>query len=417
MFESLKVKDPKIYKAILDELRREDENLELIASENFASLSVLLAQGSVLTNKYAEGYPHNRWYGGCVYIDEVEKIAIQRAKEIFGAEHVNVQPHSGTQANMAVMFSVLKPKDKILAMDLSCGGHLSHGHPLNFSGKFFNVFTYGVNRKTETLDYDEILSIAKRCRPKLIICGASAYPRIIDFKKFREICDRVGSWLLADIAHIAGLIVANLHPTPVPDAEFVTTTTHKTLRGPRAGMIMCKKEFAKRIDTEVFPGIQGGPLMHVIAAKAVAFKEAKTKGFRVYQENVIKNAKKLAESLERRDFRIVSGGTDTHMVLVDLINQNFSGKEAEIKLEKAGIIVNRNLIPYDKKPPLVTSGMRLGTSGVTTRGMGEKEIKIISDLIDKALKTREPTEIKKEVRNLTKRFPLYPTLFYHMKRG
>lgn len=417
MFESLKVKDPKIYKAILDELRREDENLELIASENFASLSVLLAQGSVLTNKYAEGYPHNRWYGGCVYIDEVEKIAIQRAKEIFGGEHVNVQPHSGTQANMAVMFSVLKPKDKILAMDLSCGGHLSHGHPLNFSGKFFNVFTYGVNRKTETLDYDEILSIAKRCRPKLIICGASAYPRIIDFKKFREICDRVGSWLLADIAHIAGLIVANLHPTPVPDAEFVTTTTHKTLRGPRAGMIMCKKEFAKRIDTEVFPGIQGGPLMHVIAAKAVAFKEAKTKGFRVYQENVIKNAKKLAESLERRDFRIVSGGTDTHMVLVDLINQNFSGKEAEIKLEKAGIIVNRNLIPYDKKPPLVTSGMRLGTSGVTTRGMGEKEIKIISDLIDKALKTREPTEIKKEVRNLTKRFPLYPTLFYHMKRG
>jgi len=410
MFEILKNTDPKIYKAILNEIRREDENLELIASENFASLAVLLAQGSVMTNKYAEGYPNRRWYGGCRYVNEVEKIAIQRAKKLFGAEYVNVQPHSGTQANMAVMFSVLKPKDRILALDLACGGHLSHGHPLNFSGKFFKVFTYGVDRKTETLDYDEILFIAKRCRPKLIIAGASAYPRIIDFQRFREICDAVGAYLLVDIAHIAGLIAAKLHPSPVPYAEFVTTTTHKTLRGPRAGMILCKKEFAKVIDTEVFPGIQGGPLMHVIAAKAVAFKEAMSRNFRRYQENVIKNTKKLAESLERKGYRIVSGGTDTHLLLVDLLNQNLTGSQAEIRLEKAGIIVNKNLIPYDKRPPLITSGIRLGTPGVTTRGMGEREMEFISNLIDKALKAKDLRGIKKEVRDLTKRFPLYKDL-------
>jgi len=415
MFESLKIKDSKIYQAILNEIKREDENLELIASENFASLSVLLAQGSILTNKYAEGYPYKRWYGGCKYIDEVERIAIQRAKELFGAEHVNVQPHSGTQANMAVMFSVLKPKDRILAMDLACGGHLSHGHPLSFSGKFFNVFTYGVDREKEILDYDEILFKAKKFRPKLIICGASSYPRIIDFKKFREICDKVGAYLLADIAHIAGLIVANLHPSPIPYAEFVTTTTHKTLRGPRGGAIFCKKEFAKKIDTEVFPGIQGGPLMHVIAAKAVAFGEAKKKSFKIYQENVIKNAKELAESLKKRGYRIVSGGTDTHLLLVDLSERNLTGREAEIQLEKAGIIVNRNLIPYDKRPPLITSGLRLGTPGVTTRGMGKEEMAIISDLITKALKTKDLRKIKKDVRDLTERFPLYKDLRIWLK--
>jgi len=407
MFESLKATDPKIYKLILDEIRRENENLELIASENFTSPAVLLAQGSVLTNKYAEGYPKRRWYGGCKFIDKAEEIAVERAKKLFRAEHINVQPHSGTQANMAVMFSVLKPKDKILAMDLSCGGHLSHGHPLNFSGKFFKVFTYGVDKNTETLDYDEILSIAKRCRPKLIICGASAYPRIIDFKKFREICDKVGSYLLADIAHIAGLIAAKLHPSPVDYAEFVTTTTHKTLRGPRAGMILCKKEFAEKIDREVFPGIQGGPLMHIIAAKAVAFKEAMTKKFKRYQKNVIKNAKRLAENLEKKGYRIVSGGTDTHLLLVDLSKQNLTGREAEIILEKAGIVVNRNLIPYDKRPPLITSGIRLGTPGVTTRGMGETEMGFISNLIDRALKTKKIVEVKEKVRDLTKKFPLY----------
>lgn len=410
----LKKIDPEIHKIISRELKRQRENIELIASENFTSLAVLEAQGSVLTNKYAEGYPAARWYGGCEFVDEAERLAIERAKELFGVEHVNVQPHSGTQANMAVYFSMLKPGDTMLAMDLACGGHLSHGHPRNFSGKFFNVIRYGVDKNTERIDYDEVLNKALECKPKLIVAGACAYPRIIDFAKFREICDKVGAYLLVDMAHIAGLVAAGVHPSPVPYAEFVTTTTHKTLCGPRAGMILCRKEFAKRIDAEVFPGIQGGPLMHIIAAKAVALKEALGNKFKDCQRNIVANAFSLARELGMRKYRIVSGGTDTHLILVDLNLKNINGRDAALALDRAKITVNKNLIPFDSKSPSLTSGIRLGTAAVTTRGMGEKEMVEIADLIDSVLASggdeRRIAETSKRVFCLTNKFLLYPGL-------
>jgi len=406
--------DPQIYTAIKDEIRREQENLELIASENFTSLAVLEAQGSVLTNKYAEGYPHARWYGGCNNVDLIENLAIERGKKLFGAEHINVQAHSGTQANMAVYFAALKFKDTILAMDLASGGHLTHGHPHNFSGMFYNVVTYGVDRKTELLDYDKILDLAKRSRPKMIVAGASAYPRKIDFKKFRKIADKVGAYLFVDMAHIAGLVAAKVHPSPVPYAEFVASTTHKTLRGPRGGFVICKKEFAKKIDTQVFPGIQGGPLMHVIAAKAIAFRQAMSPRFRNYQRQVVRNARELAKSLGQKEFRIVSGGTDTHLLLVDLTEKGLTGADASDVLEKVNITVNKNLIPFDKKSPGTTSGIRLGTPAVTTRGMKEFHMRKIAQFINEAIEASDDPnrlkEIKEEVLNLTKRFPLYPEL-------
>jgi glycine hydroxymethyltransferase len=406
--------DPQIYKAIQDEIKRQQDNLELIASENFTSAAVLEAQGSVLTNKYAEGYPHRRWYGGCEFVDEAEQLAIERAKKLFKAEHVNVQAHSGTQANMAVYFAALNIGDTILAMDLSAGGHLTHGHPHNFSGMFYKVISYGVNRKTETLDYDEILDLAKRHKPKLILAGASAYPRKLDFKRFRSICDKVGAYLFVDMAHICGLVAAGVHPSPVPCAEFVTSTTHKTLRGPRGGFVICKKEFARKIDAEIFPGIQGGPLMHVIAAKAIAFKEASTKNFRAYQRQVVRNSRELSRALSSNGFRVVSGGTDTHLILVDLNSKRISGNDASIVLEKAGITVNKNLIPFDKKSPAVTSGIRLGTAAVTTRGMKELHMRKIANFINEAIESSDDEKklsgIKKEVLSLTKKFPLYPEL-------
>jgi len=407
--------DPEIYDAIKNELKREEENLELIASENFVSLAVLEAQGSVLTNKYAEGYPRHRWYGGCEYVDEAETLAIERAKKLFAAEHVNVQAHSGTQANMAVYFAALKLGDTVLAMDLASGGHLTHGHPHNFSGMFYNVVGYGLDRKTETIDYDRLLALAKKHKPKLILAGASAYPRRIDFKQFRKICDKVGAYLFVDMAHIAGLVAAGIHQTPVPYAEFVTSTTHKTLRGPRGGFIICKKEFAKKIDSLIFPGIQGGPLMHVIAAKAIAFKEAMSPRFRTYQRQVVKNARELGRALARNNFRIVSGGTDTHLLLVDLSEKGVTGKDASLILEQAGITVNKNLIPFDKKSASVTSGIRLGTAAITTRGMKEFHMRKIAGFINNAIDSSDDrrvlSEIKKEVLSLTKRFPLYPQAF------
>lgn len=412
--KNLKKVDPQVHQAVVNEIRRQNENLELIASENFASLAILETQGSVLTNKYAEGYPRARWYGGCVNVDEAERLAIQRAKVLFGAEHANVQPHSGTQANMAVYFCALRFKDTLLAMDLACGGHLTHGHPHNFSGMFYNVVTYGLNKKTETLDYDEILRLAKRYKPKMILAGASAYPRRIDFKRFRQIADRVGAYLFVDMAHIAGLVAAGVHPSPVAHAHFVTSTTHKTLRGPRGGFILCKKKFAKKIDSLIFPGTQGGPLMQVIAAKAVAFKEASSANFKRYQRQVVKNARALSKALEKRGFRIVSGGTDNHIILVDLCQKGVTGKDASQALEEAGITVNKNLIPFDKRSPAVTSGIRLGTPSVTTRGMKEFHMSKIAQYIDSAIRFSDnPEQLKKikgEVKLLTKRFLLYPEL-------
>ncbi len=406
--------DLEIYLSIKNEIKRQEENLELIASENFASLAVLEAQGSVLTNKYAEGYPHRRWYGGCEYVDEVEMLAVERAKKLFGAEHVNVQAHSGTQANMAVYFTALKPCETIMALDLACGGHLSHGHQHNFSGILYNVVTYGVDKKTEAYDYDNILYLAKKHRPKMILAGASAYPRRIDFKAFRRICDKVGAYLFVDMAHIAGLVAAGVHPSPVPYAEFVSSTTHKTLRGPRGGFVICKKEFARQIDTQVFPGIQGGPLMHVIAAKAVAFKEAMTPKFKAYQKQVVKNSRELAAALAGEAFRIVSGGTDTHLLLVDLTDKGVTGSDASLILGQAGITVNKNLIPFDKKGAGVTSGIRLGTAAVTTRGMKEPQMRQIAQLINEALDANDNpkrlSQIRKEVLLLTEKFPLYPEL-------
>lgn len=408
---SLKEFDPEVYRAIYMETERQAENLELIASENFVSEAVLEAQGSVMTNKYAEGYPSHRFYGGCEYYDVVESLAIERAKKLFGADHVNVQAHSGTQANMAVYFAVLEPGDTIMGMHLSHGGHLSHGHPTSFSGKYFKTVPIGVSKKTGLINYQEMRRLAIKHRPKLIVAGASAYSRIIDFRKFREVCDRIGAYLMADVAHIAGLIAADLHPSPIPYADFVTTTTHKTLRGPRGGMVMCKKRYASVIDRNIFPGIQGGPLMHVIAAKAVALKEALTPEFRKYQAQIVKNARALAEGLMRRGFKIVSGGTDTHLMLVDLRNKRLTGDVAEEALDKAGITVNKNSIPYDIEKPFVTSGIRLGTPAVTTRGMKEEDMEktaaLISDALDHRYDEDYLASLKEKVRKLTKRFPLY----------
>ncbi|MDD5154918.1 MAG: serine hydroxymethyltransferase [Candidatus Omnitrophica bacterium] len=410
----IKNTDPEIYSAVKNEIKRQEENLELIASENFTSLAVMEAQGSVLTNKYAEGYPRARWYGGCGNVDAAETIAIERAKELFKAEHVNVQAHSGSQANMAVYFTALKYKDKVLALDLACGGHLTHGHPHNFSGMFYKVFTYGVDRKTEFLDYDHIRNLARRHKPKMILAGASAYPRIMDFKQFRKICDEVGAYLFVDMAHIAGLVAAGAHPSPVPYADFVTSTTHKTLRGPRGGFIICKREFGKKIDSLIFPGLQGGPLMHVIAAKAVAFKEAMSPQFKKYQQQIVKNSRQLAHSLSGKGLRIVSGGTDTHLLLVDLTQKGISGRDASWILEGAGITVNKNLIPFDKKSPAVTSGIRLGTAAVTTRGMKEAQMQKIAGFIREAIDSNGGYEglekIRRKVLALAKKFPLYPEL-------
>lgn len=412
--KEIKKVDPEIYQAISDEIKRQEENLELIASENFTSLAVLEAQGSILTNKYAEGYPNARWYGGCVNVDTAERLAIERAKKLFGAEHVNVQAHSGTQANMAVYFAALKLGDTVLAMDLACGGHLTHGHPHNFSGMFYKIVTYGVNKRTEQLDYDVILSLAKKHKPKLILAGASAYPRKIDFKQFRKICDKVGAYLFVDMAHIAGLVAAGVHPSPVPFADFVSSTTHKTLRGPRGGFIICKKEFAKKIDSRIFPGIQGGPLMHVIAAKAVAFKEAMSPKFRNYQRQIVRNARQLAQALARKGFRIVSGGTDTHLVLVDVTGKGVTGSGASEILEKVNITVNKNLIPFDQKSPSVTSGIRLGTAAVTTRRMKEFQMRQIAYFINDAIESSDSLKklevIRQSVLGLTRKFPLYPQL-------
>lgn len=410
----LKKTDKQVYDAIKNEVKRQNDNLELIASENFVSEAVLEAQGCVMTNKYAEGYPNARWYGGCENVDIVESLAIERAKKLFGAEHVNVQPHCGSQANMAVYTSVLQTGDTILAMDLACGGHLTHGHKLNFSGKTYHVISYGVHKETEMLDYLEIERLALEHKPRMIVAGASAYSRIIEFDKFRAICDKVGAYLFVDMAHIAGLVAAGLHPSPVPYAEFVTTTTHKTLRGPRGGMILCRKDFAKKIDMTVFPGTQGGPLMHVIAGKAVAFKEALTGSFKKYQEQIIKNAKALSEGLKERGYRIVANGTDNHLFMVDLRAKNITGKDAAHLLDTVRITVNKNLIPYDPQGAMVASGLRIGTPAVTTRGMKEKEMKKISELIDDAISGRDDekalAQVRKGVGEIAKRFPLYKDL-------
>ncbi|MEN3011865.1 MAG: serine hydroxymethyltransferase [Dictyoglomus thermophilum] len=403
--------DPEIYEAIKSEEYREEYHLELIASENFVSRAVLEAQGSVLTNKYAEGYPGKRYYGGCMYVDKVEDIARERVKTIYGAEHANVQPHSGSQANMAVYFVVLNPGDNVLGMNLAHGGHLTHGSPVNFSGKLYNFYFYGVDRDTEMINYDSVWNLAKEVKPKLIVAGASAYPRIIDFEKFAQIAEDVSAYFMVDMAHIAGLVAAGLHPSPVPYAHFVTSTTHKTLRGPRGGFILCKKEFAKEIDKAVFPGIQGGPLMHVIAAKAVAFKEAMTPEFKEYQKQIILNAKAMAEELMRLGYRLVSGGTDNHLMLVDLRDKGITGKEAEKALEEAGITVNKNAIPFDPQPPTVTSGIRIGTPALTTRGMKEDEMRYVARLIHEVLSnfkdSKVKEKVKKEVEELCKQFPIY----------
>ncbi len=404
----LEVSDPEIYNAIKGERMREETTLELIASENFTSLAVLEAQGSLLTNKYAEGYPKKRYYGGCQWVDVVEQLAIERAKTLFKADHANVQPHSGSQANMAVYFAVLNPGDTVMGMNLSHGGHLTHGSPVNISGKYFNFVSYGVNPETETIDYDQVRDIARTNRPKLIVTGASAYPRIINFKIFSQIAKEVNSPLMVDMAHIAGLVAAEIHPSPVPWAEFVTTTTHKTLRGPRSGLILCKADYAKAIDRAIFPGTQGGPLMHIIAAKAVALKEAMTPEFRAYQNQIVKNARTLAECLVENGLRLVSGGTDNHLMLVDVRPSGLTGKEAENLLEEIGITVNKNAIPFDPQPPTITSGIRIGTPAVTTRGMKENEMREIGDIISKCLKKEEDKEkLKDRVKALCSAFPLF----------
>ncbi len=403
--------DPEIFAAISDEIERQQSHVELIASENYCSTAVMQAQGSVMTNKYAEGYPDKRWYAGCGKVDIAEKLAIERAMDIFGAEHANVQPHSGSQANMAVLFSSLTPGNKILSMDLSHGGHLTHGFKKNFSGQLYEKITYGVSKETGYIDYDELMAIAKKTNPDLVIAGASAYPRELDFAKFKEIADEVGALFLADIAHLAGLVVAGVHQDPIPYADFVTTSTHKTLRGPRGGLVLCKSKYASKIDQFVFPGIQGGPLMHVIAAKAVAFKEAKTEEFKEAQIQTLKNTKKLANELKDKDYKIVSGGTDNHLFLVDLSNKNISGTEAQETLEKAGIILNRNMIPFDKRSANDPSGIRMGTPAVTTRGMKEPEMCQIANWIDSALNGRGDNNklrtIKSEVVKFCATYPIY----------
>jgi glycine hydroxymethyltransferase len=404
--------DKELYQAMQDELTRQRTKIELIASENFVSEAVMEAQGSVLTNKYAEGYPGRRYYGGCEYVDVVEDLARNRAKEIFGAEHVNVQPHSGAQANMAVYFTILETGDTVLGMNLSHGGHLTHGSPVNFSGIQYNFVEYGVDEKTHTINYDDVLEKARKHKPKLIVAGASAYPRVIDFKRFREIADEVGAYLMVDMAHIAGLVAAGVHSSPVPYADFVTTTTHKTLRGPRGGMILCKEEFSKKIDKSIFPGIQGGPLMHVIAAKAVAFGEVLQDSFKDYAEKVVENAQRLAQSLKAEGIDLVSDGTDNHLLLLDLRSLNLTGKVAEKVLDDIGITVNKNTIPFDPESPFVTSGIRIGTAAVTSRGFGLEEMDEIASLISLTLKNNEDEEKLEEARNLvaalTGKFELYP---------
>lgn len=399
--------DPEVAEAIEQEFDRQQSHLELIASENFVSMAVMAAMGSHLTNKYAEGYPGRRYYGGCQFVDVVENLAIERAKKLFGAEHANVQPHSGAQANTAVYFAMLNPGDTIMGMNLNHGGHLTHGSPVNISGKYFNIVAYGVDEETGYVDYDRLRELALMHKPKMIVAGASAYPRVLDFEKFQDIAKGVGAYLMVDMAHIAGLVAAGLHPNPVPYADFVTTTTHKTLRGPRGGMILCREEYAKAIDKAIFPGTQGGPLMHVIAAKAVCFKEALEPEFKNYQEQIIKNAQALAQGLKDEGFSLVSGGTDNHLMLVDLRNKGLTGKEAEKKLDQVGITVNKNTIPNDPQKPFITSGIRIGTPAVTSRGMGEEEMVKIARAISLALSNQEEqaTEI---VQKLCSEFPLYP---------
>ena len=408
-YDHIEKSDPEVSKIINEENLRQEHNIELIASENFTSEAVMEAMGSPLTNKYAEGYPHKRYYGGCEVVDKVEELAIDRMKKLFGAEHANVQPHSGSQANMAVYMSVLEPGDTVLGMNLSHGGHLTHGSPVNFSGKLYNFIPYGVSKESEVIDYEEVRKIALENKPKMIVAGASAYPRIIDFEKLREICDEVGAYLTVDMAHIAGLVATGAHPSPVPYADFVTTTTHKTLRGPRGGAILCKEKYAKAIDKTIFPGMQGGPLMHIIAAKAVCFGEALKESYTDYINQVVKNAKVLAEELKKYDFRLVSGGTDNHLILIDLTNKNITGKEAEKLLDTVGITVNKNTIPFETLSPFVTSGIRIGTPAVTTRGFKEEEMKKIAYFINYVIEHREENldELKSQVRELCKKFPIY----------
>jgi len=403
--------DPEIYSAIQKETERQEFGLELIASENYVSEAVLEAMGNVMTNKYAEGYPGKRYYGGCEFVDVAERLAQERAKQLFGADFVNVQPHSGSQANMAVYFSVLEPGDTFLGMDLSHGGHLTHGSPVNFSGRLYKVVPYGVRKTDHRIDMDMVRDLAKKHKPKLIVIGASAYPRAIDFQPFREIADEVGAKLMADIAHPAGLVAMGLHPSPIPYCEFVTTTTHKTLRGPRGGMVMGMKDYEKTLNSRIFPGSQGGPLMHIIAAKAVAFKEALEPSFKAYQEQIIKNSKAMADELMKRGYTLISGGTDNHLILVDLTPQNITGKEAEEALGIAGITVNKNTIPFETKPPTIASGIRIGTPAVTTRGMREGEMRLIAGWIDSVLKNIKNEDklkkIREEVKELCRRFPIY----------
>ena len=412
LLTNLKTVDPEIQKAIDQELSRQREKLEMIASENIVSTAVMQAQGSILTNKYAEGYPGKRYYGGCEYVDIVEQLAIDRAKKLFGAEYANVQPHSGAQANTAVYFALLQPGDTILGMNLTDGGHLTHGSPVNISGKYFKIIPYGVDKETERIDYDELERLAKEHQPKLIVGGASAYSRVIDFERMAQIAKSVGAYLMIDMAHIAGLVAAGLHPSPVPYADVVTTTTHKTLRGPRGGLILCRDaEFGKQFNKAIFPGIQGGPLMHVIAAKAVAFKEALSDEFKVYQQQVLDNAKALADELVKKGFRIVSGGTDNHLMLVDLRSKNITGKEAQFLLDEIGITANRNTIPFEPLSPFVTSGIRLGTPALTTRGLKEEDIREVADIIADVIENREDSAVieaaKAKIQAICKKFPLY----------
>ena len=412
LLTNLKIVDPEIQKAIDQELSRQREKLEMIASENIVSTAVMQAQGSILTNKYAEGYPGKRYYGGCEYVDIVEQLAIDRAKKLFGAEYANVQPHSGAQANTAVYFALLQPGDTILGMNLTDGGHLTHGSPVNISGKYFKIIPYGVDKETERIDYDELERLAKEHQPKLIVGGASAYSRVIDFERMAQIAKSVGAYFMVDMAHIAGLVAAGLHPSPVPYADVVTTTTHKTLRGPRGGLILCRDaEFGKQFNKAIFPGIQGGPLMHVVAAKAVAFKEALSDEFKVYQQQVLDNAKALADELVKKGFRIVSGGTDNHLMLVDLRSKNITGKEAQFLLDEIGITANRNTIPFEPLSPFVTSGIRLGTPALTTRGLKEEDIREVADIIADVIENREDSAVieaaKAKVQTICKKFPLY----------
>lgn len=408
-WEELKNDDAEVFAACERELCRQRQNIELIASENIVSKAVLLAAGSVLTNKYAEGYPGKRYYGGCMYVDEVEELARERAKKLFGAEHANVQPHSGANANLAVFFALLQPGDTVLSMSLAHGGHLSHGSPVNISGKYFNIVPYGVDGTTGRIDYDEVLRLAKEYKPKLILAGASAYPRAIDFAKFREIADEVGAYLMVDMAHIAGLVAAGLHQNPVPYADVVTTTTHKTLRGPRGGMILCREEYAKQIDKAIFPGTQGGPLMHIIAAKAVAFGEALTPAFAEYQKNIVSNAAALANALTARGFSLVSGGTDNHLMLLDLRGTGLTGKELEVRLDEVHITANKNTVPNDPESPFVTSGLRIGTPAVTTRGFGTAEMEQIAGFIDDTVRRFDETRgrVLDEVSALCEKYPIY----------